>query len=219
MRDVITVDGLAGSGKSALARALAKKLGFCHLNSGLVYRLVAYLTLEKGLDPLCASDVLEAMENRRIEFGQAADGSSQILVDGVMHANELQEPHISEASSLVARHQLVRDKVLSLQQEAYLPRGVVAEGRDMGTVVFPDAKVKFFVVGSLEVRATRRYEQLRAAGEDVSVQEVREALQQRDERDASSNVGTMRQAKGSVVIDNSTKGFSDVVDEMLNFIE
>jgi cytidylate kinase len=218
MRDVVTVDGLAGSGKSALARALASELGFCHLNSGLVYRLVAFLTLEQGWDPTCEADVLRALEGRQIVFGRDSQGQSQIEVDGEIRGRELHEPRISEASSLVARHQSVRNAVLALQRNAYLPHGIVAEGRDMGTVVFPAAKVKFFIVGALEVRAQRRFDQLNNSSPGIAIEEVLEGLKQRDERDSSSQVGTMKQAEGCIVIDNSTKPFEEVVKEMLALV-
>lgn len=218
MRDVITVDGLAGSGKSALAKALAEKLGFCHLNSGLVYRLVAALTLELGLNPRCEQDVMNALHGHDIAFLRKEHGESEIAVDNVPKGSELHSPEVSEAASLVARHQVVRDAVLKIQQEAYLPHGLVAEGRDMGTVVFPDARVKFFVQGDLKIRAARRLEQLRHTDPSIRLQDVMQAIQERDERDASSSVGTMRCADDAIVIDNSHEAFSVVLDAMLSHV-
>lgn len=218
MRDVITVDGLAGSGKSALAKALAERLGFCHLNSGLVYRVVAALTLELGLNPTCAEDVMKALSGHEIVFRQGVNGESEIVVDDNPRGAELHSPQVSEAASLVARHQVVRDAVLKIQQEAYLPHGLVAEGRDMGTVVFPDATVKFFVQGALEVRAERRLKQLKQSEPLILLDDVMRAMQERDERDASSAVGTMRQADDAVLIDNSYDSFSVVLDTMLSHV-
>lgn len=218
MRDVITVDGLAGSGKSALAKALAERLGFCHLNSGLVYRVVAALTLEMGLDPTCERDVMTALTGHEIAFNQGSGGESQIVVDGLPKGPELHTPQVSEASSLVARHQVVRDAVLKMQQEAYMPYGLVAEGRDMGTVVFPGARVKFFVLGDLEVRAMRRFEQLKQSGQSILLEDVQRAIRERDERDGSSVVGTMRKADDAVIIDNSHDPFGMVLETMLSHV-
>ena len=219
MRDVITVDGLAGSGKSALAKALAERLGFCHLNSGLVYRVVAALTLEMGLNPTCEHDVMKALNGHGIVFRQGISGESEVAVDGLSKGAELHTPLVSEASSLVARHQVVRDAVLKIQQEAYMPHGLVAEGRDMGTVVFPEAKVKFFVQGDLDVRAMRRLDQLKQTGQSIQLEDVRRAIRERNERDASSSVGTMRQADDAVVIDNSRDPFAVVLERMLSNVK
>lgn len=210
-RDVITVDGLGASGKSALAKALARKLGYGHLNSGLVYRAVAFLASTNGVDPTDEGGVLKLLDLHSIELTLNAEGSSVVLIDGREYDSELQSVELSRGASLVSRHQVLRDRLLSLQRDAFKPLGVVAEGRDMGTVVFPDARVKFFVTADLKVRAQRRYLQLKGTEREALLEEIEREIAERDERDANSPVGTMRKADGAVEINNSRLGLEEVV--------
>jgi cytidylate kinase len=140
--------------------------------------------------------------------------SSVVMIDGVVQSSELLSAEISRGASLVARHQGVRDRLLTLQREAFMPGGVVAEGRDMGTVIFPNARVKFFVVARLDVRAARRFQQLKGTAQEVPLAEITRELAERDERDASSAVGTMKQADGAIVIDNSDEPLGVVIKNM-----
>jgi cytidylate kinase len=213
-RDVITVDGLGASGKSALAKALARRLGYGHLNSGLVYRAMAFLALRDGVDPGNGEEVLKLLDRHQIGLNLNSEGSSIVLIDGREYDSELHSIVLSRGASLVSRHQILRDRLLSLQREAFVPLGIVAEGRDMGTVVFPDARVKFFVHAELRVRAERRYLQLKGTEREASLEEIEREIAERDERDASSPVGTMRKADGAVEIDNSMLKLEDIVKLM-----
>lgn len=214
MREVITVDGLAASGKSALAKGLAKRLKFGHLNSGLLYRAVALMALRAGIDLKDAQAVCHLLGDHLVELKRDEGGSSIVLIDGVALGEELLAANVSTGASLVARHQEVRDRLLNLQRDAFKPDGVVAEGRDMGTVVFPDARVKFFVVARPDVRAARRHSQLKGTPQEASLADISTDLQERDKRDATSTVGTMKQADGAILIDNSDEPLERVIDRM-----
>jgi cytidylate kinase len=213
-RDVITVDGLAASGKSAIAKGLAKRLGYGHLNSGLLYRAVAFLSLQERVAVTDAEGVLGVMSRHSIELAQDQERSSVVVLDGVVCGPELLSVEVSQGASQVARHQGVRDRLIDLQRNAFKPGGVVAEGRDMGTVIFPDARLKFFVGARLDVRAMRRYQQLKGSADQRSLAEVTTELSQRDLRDATSQVGTMKQADGAIVIDNSDQPLEDVINRI-----
>jgi len=213
-RDIITVDGLAASGKTALAKRLAQKLGYGHLNSGLLYRAVGYLTLAEGRDPQTCEDVLEVMSKHTIVLTKDSAGGSVVELDGVKRDSELFAPAISEAASFVARHQALRDLLLPIQREAFLPGGVVAEGRDMGTVVFPDARVKFFVTADVAVRAQRRFTQLKGSPQETSLESIKSALEERDHRDLYSDVGATRQAEGAIAVSNDARPLDETADEM-----
>ncbi len=214
-RDIITVDGLAASGKSALAKGLALKLGYGHLNSGLLYRAVALLAKRRGADLTDSDAVVRAFSKHTMSIAKDSAGSSVVLVDGVALGDELLSADISQGASMVARHQPLRDLLISTQREAFLPDGIVAEGRDMGTAIFPQAGVKFFVVARADVRAERRFKQLRGTPQERLLGEIKQELEERDQRDATSSVGTMKQAQGAVLIDNSDQPLEEVIDHML----
>ena len=217
-RDVITVDGLGASGKSALAKNLAARLGYGHLNSGLLYRAVAFLCLREGLSLSDAAAVCGVMSRHSIALTFDKDRSSVVSIDGITHSSDLLSTDVSRGASLVARHQEVRDRLVDLQRHAFEPGGVVAEGRDMGTVIFPEARIKFFVVARLDVRAERRYQQLLGTSNETPRDTIARDLDERDRRDATSDVGTMKQAPGAVVIDNSDEPLDAVLAKMQGLV-
>jgi cytidylate kinase len=213
-RDIITVDGLAASGKTALAKRLAQKLGYGHLNSGLLYRGVGYLAIAQRVDARSCHDVLDVFSRHKIELSKDSAGGSLLVLDGVVLDAELAAPAVTEAASLVARHQPLRDILLPLQREAFMPGGIVAEGRDMGTVVFPEARIKFFVTADVAVRAQRRFTQLKGSPQQESLEGIRRALEERDYRDQYSDVGATKQADGAVIVCNDSRPLDETVDEM-----
>lgn len=213
-RDVITVDGVGASGKSALARLLAKRLGYGHLNSGLLYRAAGWLVSRSGVDPNDPARVMTELSRHTISLDKDADARTVVVIDGSVCGDELHSSEVSMLASLVARYQAVRDTFTDLQRAAFAPGGVVAEGRDMGTIIFPDARVKFFVEGRLEVRSRRRYEQLKGTPQAALLEEISRDLSERDARDAARPVAPARPAPGAVVVDNSDRPLEEVVEEM-----
>jgi cytidylate kinase len=213
-RDIITVDGLAASGKTALAKMLAQRLGYGHLNSGLLYRGVAYLAITQGVDPRSCRDVLNLLSKHKIELCKDPSGGSVLVLDGVALDTQLTAPAVSEAASFVARHQPLRDVLLPIQRDAFMPGGVVAEGRDMGTVVFPAARIKFFVTADVAVRAQRRFAQLQGTQQEESLESIQRAIEERDHRDQNSEVGATKQAEGAIVVPNDTRSLDETANEM-----
>ena len=213
------MDGLGASGKSALARLLAERLGFAHLNSGLLYRAAAYLAIRAHAPLDDGNSVAAEIKRHTIELRRDSALGSVVAIDGIVRESELMSRPISEAASQVAKHREVRDLFLKVQRAAFEPLGVVAEGRDMGTVVFPDAPVKFFVEARLDVRAARRLEQLSASGQGGDLAAIRQELAARDERDASRATAPMKPADGAIIIDNSDSPLEETVLRMLSFVQ
>jgi len=217
-RTVVTVDGLSASGKSALARALADKLGFAHLNSGLLYRAAGFLAHKAGLRYEDGPMIAQELAQHSIVLRHDERLGAVVEIDRVPYEAELMSRAISDAASAVARHKPVRDHFLLLQRRAFEPMGVVAEGRDMGTIVFPDAPVKFFVEARLDVRAQRRCEQLRAGGHAADLPAIRQEIAERDERDSTRAVAPTKPADGAIIIDNSEATLAENASRMADIV-
>lgn len=217
-RAVVTVDGLGASGKSALARLLAERLGYAHLNSGLLYRAAALLATRAGISLDDGDGVAQELSAHSVVLTHDPVLGSVARIDGTVCEAELMSRPISEGASRVAKHKQVRDHFLGIQRSAFAPMGVVAEGRDMGTVVFPDAPVKFFVEARLDVRAARRLQQLREKGLEGNLEEISKELEERDHRDATRVTAPMKPAPGAVIIDNSDAPLAETVERMFKTV-
>ncbi len=217
-RRVITVDGVGASGKSALARLLAERLGFAHLNSGLLYRAAGFLASQAGISPDDNAGVGELLKVHSIELKYDRTTGNQVFIDGVLRDAEIQSQEISKLASFVAKLPSVRDHFIDVQRTAFAPAGVVAEGRDMGTVIFPQASPKFFINADLRVRAERRRAQLLAKGEAADLETIERDLARRDHEDAHRALAPMKPAEGAVLIDNSTGTLQEMVEEMYRHV-
>lgn len=198
---VIAIDGPAGSGKSTVARAVAAELGFTFLDSGAMYRCVAFTCLEWGADPAASGEATSTSESIDITF----DGET-VLIDGVDVSDEIRTPEVTEAASLVSVHPGVREAMVTEQRRMIAADRFVAEGRDIGTVVAPDAPLKIFLTASPEVRAKRRAAQ---GGGDVAG--ILAAQEERDRRDRTREHGTLRPASDAIEIDTSELDTAAVV--------
>jgi len=217
---VVTIDGPAGAGKSTAARGLAARLGWFYLNSGALYRAVAWNAGKLGLDPARPDDRLQAARDLAgcIGFEMDGEGLGRIRVGETVPGEALMTEAIAEGASLVARDQRVRDVLLPVQRRAARSGDVVAEGRDMGTVVFPVAAVKFYIDADVEVRAQRRRLEYESRGDRTSRGEILADIAQRDERDRTRSASPLRPADDAVTIDTTHLSPDEVVDMMLGHV-
>lgn len=214
---IIAIDGPAGAGKSSVASQLANRLGIPYLDTGAMYRAVALLALRDGLDPPldegASARVVELMGQHSIDVESEAHGT-KILVDSHDVSSELRTPDCSLMASAVSALPEVRRALVPLQRELGLQNGGVMEGRDIGTVVFPDADLKVFLTASVDERARRRYGDLQHREVDTSLEEVREQQQQRDLQDTSRSESPLQVAHGSVVVDTTALTLDEVVERL-----
>lgn len=216
-KPVITIDGPAGAGKSTISKLLAERLSFIYLDTGALYRAVALKLRSQGWDGKV--DSLTALcRNMRVEIRKVGD-RLRIFADEDDVTEKIRSEEIGLQASRVSAVAEVREILLSVQREAAADGGVVAEGRDMGSVVFPDAEVKFFLDASAEERAKRRHLELTARGDAVRRQDVEEDLLLRDRQDRGRLVAPLVIPSDAIVIDSTDKTISQVVDIMFSAIE
>ncbi|MEX0726757.1 MAG: (d)CMP kinase [Planctomycetaceae bacterium] len=206
---IVTIDGPAGSGKSSAARGLAKRLGFRLLDTGAMYRAVALACVRKTIDLTDEAAVADMARRCQIV---AEDG--HVLLDGEDVSSAIREPAVSEAASQVASQPAVRQHLVAKQRELGKGRNLVTEGRDQGTVVFPDAECKFYVDAHPDERAHRRHQELLAQGQTLSIEETLQQIRDRDQRDASRVVSPMKKADDAIEVDTSTMPLDAVLDLM-----
>jgi cytidylate kinase len=214
---VVAIDGPSGSGKGTIGRLLAQKLGWHYLDSGALYRLVALAALERHLDFGDARALAEAAATLNVRF--TAAGADRVHLDGVDVSVELRTERAGDAASKVAVVPEVRTALLQRQRDFAQPPGLVADGRDMGTVVFPDALLKVVLTASAEARAMRRHKQLKEKGIDVSLPDLSWDIAQRDARDANRTVAPFKPAPDAQVIDSTSLTPDEVVADILHWLE
>jgi cytidylate kinase len=206
---IITIDGPAGAGKSSAARALARRLGFDFLDTGAMYRAVALAALEAGLDLHDQGALAALLPGLRLELPPG-----RVLLNGADVTARVRTAEVTAATGPVADSPVVRRRLAELQRAVARGRDMVCEGRDQGTVVFPDAACKFFLVADPFERAKRRQREMAARGEAVELAAVLEAQEARDRRDAARDLAPMRPAADAVVLDSTALGLEQVVDRM-----
>lgn len=208
---VITIDGPGGSGKGTIAALLAERLGWHLLDSGALYRVVGAVALERGISFEDDTGLAAMATGLQIDIDDQA-----VRVDGVNMTGRIREEEVSEAASRVAARQPVRASILALQRAQRRPPGLVADGRDMGTVVFPQAPLKVYLDASVQVRAERRYNQLKNKGLSVSLAALLASIQERDERDKRRAVAPLRPAPDAILIDSTAMSIEAVLSRVLD---
>jgi cytidylate kinase len=206
---IVTIDGPAGAGKSTAARALARRLGFRFLNTGAMYRAVAWAAVARGLAWEDSGGLVELA--RRLEIRLEGD---RVLVDGLEVTEAIRTPEITAVTYYPANNPAVREHLVKLQRVAAQTGDVVAEGRDQGTVVFPHAECKVFLTAGPTERARRRLEDLRARGQELSLETILEQQNERDRSDASRSVGPLVKAADAVELSTDGLGETAVVDRL-----
>lgn len=216
---VIAIDGPAGAGKSTVARALAERLGFEYLNSGAMYRAVALASIESGIDLDDPDAVAERALSMELILEGHGKGQYTVLLDGEDISDQIKEPEISRASSKISIHPKVREELVRRQREILARGDYVAEGRDIGTVVAPDAQLKVFLTADEATRASRRVAELSALGVDSAREQVLEAISKRDRADSTREASPLMEADDSVVIDTSELSVDQVIEKIGPLIE
>lgn len=212
---VITIDGASGTGKGTVSQLVAKRLGWKFLDSGALYRVLALAAQKHGvaLDNEKALEVLG--EHLDVQFIAQETASSCIILEGEDVTQLIRTEDVGKAASIVAALPAVRVSLLSRQRAFREPPGLVADGRDMGTVIFPDAGIKIFLVASLKVRAVRRYNQLKELGINATLSTLLEELQERDRRDQERTVAPLKPAEDAICIDTDHLAVEQVVEKIL----
>ena len=206
---IVTIDGPAGAGKSSAAKALARRLGFDFLDTGAMYRAVTLLALRAGIDPQDQSALPRLLSELRVEMPP-----DRVLVNGEDVTGLLRTAAITAASGTIADSAVVRERLVQLQRQIAAGRNMVCEGRDQGTIVFPDAECKFFVVADPVERARRRQQEMADRGEIVALAEVLRAQEVRDQRDAARGLAPMAPAPDAILLDTTNVSLDEVVDRM-----
>jgi cytidylate kinase len=206
---IITIDGPAGAGKSSVARLLAQRLGFEFLDTGAMYRVVTLATLTANVDPHDEPALTALLDRMRLEMPPG-----RVLLDGEDVTAQIRTPQVTAASGAIADSPLVRQRLVAMQQEIARGRDFVTEGRDQGTVVFPDALCKFFITADPLERALRRQRELAARGTPVELEELLRAQEERDARDAARAIGPMKPADDAIHLDTTHLTLEQVVERM-----
>ena len=214
---VIAIDGPSGSGKGTIARQVAAALGWHLLDSGALYRLLALAAVRRGIALDDAGALADLAENLDVRFGTGAHGEELVWLDGQPVSSELRTEEAGRGASTVAALQPVRDALLALQRGFRKAPGLVADGRDMGTHVFPEAELKVYLTASAEERARRRHKQLKDKGIDVSLADLSRDIEDRDRRDSERSVAPLRPAEDARILDSSDQSIDAVTNTVLGW--
>jgi len=212
---ILTIDGPSGSGKGTIARRVADHLGWRLLDSGALYRLVAHAGLKQGTPRDAEADFAQIAAHLNVVFGIGAQGEEQIWLKGEEVSGAIRTEQAGEGASKVAAMPKVREALLARQRSFAAPPGLVADGRDMGTVIFPDAGLKIFLTASPEERAQRRYKQLKDKGLDANLAALSLEIAERDRRDASRPIAPLKPADDAVIVDSTSMPIESVVAHVL----
>ena len=219
-KPVIAIDGYSSTGKSSISKVIAQKLGLIHMDTGALYRGVTYFAITNCLDSNGEIDLpklFSELNDLTLEF-RDVNGELVLFLDGKNISNEIRAKEISANVSLIACQKEVRDFLMETQRSIAKEGGVILDGRDIGTVVLPDADFKFFLTASIDERTKRRFLELQGMGVDISDEEVRTNLVSRDKIDSEREVAPLKQAEDAILIDNSNLTKKETIDLMLGYI-
>lgn len=215
----IAIDGPSGAGKSTLAKSVAAKLGYLYVDTGAIYRTIGYHVFSKGIDPKDEAAVSAQLPDLQVELTYGGDGLQHMLLNGQDVTREIRLPEISMYASAVSAHPGVRAYLLEMQRQLARTSSVIMDGRDIGTVVLPDAKVKVFLTASAEARARRRCLELEQRGTPEPFEKVLKEIQERDWNDSHRAVAPLRQAEDAVLLDTTELDFQQSEEALLKIIE
>ena len=214
----IAIDGPGGAGKSTVAKAVAQKLGIVYVDTGALYRTVGLYVSDHGVDPYNAEAVTAVLPDIEIEV-RYEEGAQRVYLNGVDHGDRIRTPQMSMYASAVSAIPAVRAFLLQTQKDIAAKNSVVMDGRDIGTVILPDAEVKIFMTASAECRARRRYEELLAKGQTVSYEDVFREMNERDLQDSTREIAPTKAASDAVYLDNSDMDIEQSVNAIVDIVK
>ncbi len=217
-KPIIAIDGPVGSGKSTTARKVAHELGFIYVDTGAMYRAITVDVLEHGVDPEIEADVKKIAEQSRVELLSGDEGSQRTILNGVDVTDRIRERNVTHAVSAVSSMKSVRDKMTEMQREIGKNGGIVMEGRDIGTVVFPEAEFKFYIDASIEERARRRYKELAEKGFQVDINDLIREIRERDRLNIERSLAPLRKAEDALYINTSDMTFDEQVSMIISIV-
>jgi cytidylate kinase len=221
-KSIVAIDGPAGAGKSTVARRVAERLGYVLVDTGSLYRAIALAAVRRSIgfdDDTGVGELAEALARSGAVRLENAGAVARVVLDGEDISGFIRTPEISQGASKVSAVPRVRAALLEMQRAAGRAGGVVLEGRDIGSVVFPEAEVKIFLTASVDERARRRHAELVRAGTPADIEAVRGEVIERDRRDSTRPIAPLIQAKDAIVVDSSTLGVDDVVDSIAALVK
>ncbi|ACL32129.1 (d)CMP kinase [Glaesserella parasuis] len=214
---VITVDGPSGAGKGTLCHALAEKLGFDFLDSGAIYRILALAAVKQGIAFESETALAQLGRNLNVKF-VPENNEIQVILDGENVGDQIRTAQAGQNASKIAVYPQVREALLQRQRDFRSPKGLIADGRDMGTVVFPEAEIKFFLDASAEERTRRRVKQLQEKGFNANFDEILAEIKERDFRDRNRPVAPLVPAKDAMILDSTHLSIEEVIQQALDYI-
>ncbi len=215
---IIAIDGPAGAGKSTVAKMLARRLGYVYLDTGAMYRALTLKVIQAGVALSEEAKISELAAKIDIQLRKGHDGSLSVILDGVDVSRDIRSPDITKSVSDIAKIRKVRLVMLEKQREMARKGDVILDGRDIGTVVFPDARYKFYLDAEPAERSRRRYNELKGLGQDISLSAVDADISNRDRIDSSREFAPLKKAEDAVYIDTTSMTIDNVVDTLLSYI-
>lgn len=214
----IAIDGPAGAGKSSTAKLVAKKLGYIYVDTGALYRTVGLYSIRKGIDTKDAEKVIATLPDIKVEL-KFVDGAQHVFLNGEDVSEDIRTPEASMGASNVSAIPKVREFLFDLQRSIAAENNCIMDGRDIGTVVLPNADVKIFLTTSVEERATRRYKEMLEKGEEADYNDILEDIKKRDYQDSHREVAPLKQADDAIYVDNGGQSLEYGADYLLNIIK
>ncbi|MFY9270644.1 MAG: (d)CMP kinase [Candidatus Manganitrophaceae bacterium] len=217
---IVAIDGPAAAGKSTAAKMLAKRLGYLYLDSGALYRAVSWKILQEKVDPTSQKNVETICESITIALSHEKGAQAEVRVDGIDVTPSLRLPEVTRISSVISAYPGVREKLLILQRSiGEGSGGVVMEGRDIGTVVFPNADVKFYLDATAPIRGQRRHEELQAKGIVSDLDKTTQEIEERDLKDSRREIAPLRKSEDAIIIDSTPLSLDQVIERMIREVE
>jgi cytidylate kinase len=211
MSNSIAIDGPAGAGKSTIAKNLAREIGYMYVDTGAMYRAIAYYMVKNGIDPEDEAKVSAALKSVDVMLDYSEDDGQIVLLNGENVNAYIRTPEVSAAASATAKYTAVREKLLDLQRNIAAKKNVIMDGRDIGTNVLPDAMIKIYLTASADCRAERRFLELKEKGMDADLESIKADIIARDEQDMNRPIAPLKQAPDAILVDTSDMNIEQVV--------